>query len=211
MRSASYCGAIRVPDSQHIPLKRQEFRRYFQPSRIVLGVFVVPRTGRVNVITLCFNMHCSYKPPMMAVAIANTSYTFTLLEAGSEFVLGVPGESMANAVIQCGLESGRTLDKVTALGLRLGSGDAVKVPILKQCIANVELRAAQLVRTGDHTTVIGEVAAFRVNVENRERPLVSVGPQHSGYELLARSGIHRIAVASAYSSATRPSEDIHAP
>lgn len=194
---------------QHIRLKRQEFRRYFQPSRIVLGVFLIPGTSRVNVITLCFNMYCSYKPPMMAVAIAKASFTSTLLEAGSEFVLGVPGESMADAVIQCGVESGRTIDKVAMFGLRLSAGDALKVPILEQCIANVELRAARLVPTGDHTTVIGEVAAFRVNVQNRERPLVSVGPDHSGYQLLARSGMHRIAVASARLAPIEPSKDTH--
>ena len=199
-----------MPDAQHIRLKRQEFRRFFQPSRIVLGVFCVPNENRVNVITLCFNMHCSYKPPMMAVAVAQASYTSTLLKVGSEFVLGVPGESMADAVIQCGLESGRTVDKVATLGLRLGAGEVVGVPILEQCIANVELRTARLVPTGDHTTVIGEVAAFRVNVQNRERPLVSVGPDTSGYRLIAKSGIHRIAVASPLSSDAGVPKDAHA-
>jgi hypothetical protein len=42
--------------------------------------------------------------------------------------------------------------------------------------------------------IIGEVRRYAVNTANRERNLLSVGPQHNGYEVLAAKGIHRIGV-----------------
>jgi flavin reductase (DIM6/NTAB) family NADH-FMN oxidoreductase RutF len=175
-------------------LSRQEFRRYFQPSRIAIGVLPDPDKQRLNLITICFQMHCSYKPPMVSFAVWHGSHTYSLLDRAGECVLAVPGERLANVALICGTRSGNEVDKANLCGLSFAKSEYVQIPGIQECIANVELRVVNKIRTGDHMTVIGEVQRFGVDIEKNERCLLSVGPEHQGYEVLAHQGIHRIGV-----------------
>ena len=178
-------------------VRRQQFRRYFQPSRVLLGLFPAPSLSGVNVITLCFNMHCSYDPPMIAVAINDRSSTYDLVDQTDEFVLSVPGESLARETMICGHESMRDGDKVVRCGLELIESASVSVPGLSAAIANIELRTRAVIQSGDHRVVLGEVGRFAVNVSRRELPLVSIGPFTEGYRVLCKKGMHRIGVVAA--------------
>lgn len=183
---------VLVPD--FASLRRQQFRRYFQPSRVLLGIVPVPTRNRVNVITLCFDMHCSYQPPMMAIAVHDKSATFELMPAADEYVLAVPGPSLVDAAMYCGIHSMRDVDKVEHLGLELTNSAKVRVPGLLRAIANIEMRKAATLRVGDHMLVVGEVVRFAVNTEMRELPLLSIGPYTDGYAVLRKKGIHRLGV-----------------
>lgn len=175
-------------------MRRQQFRRYFQPSRVLLGVFPAPVESGFNVITMCFSMYCSYRPPMMAVAINDKSSSYDLIDAANEFVLSVPGHSLLNESMQCGIKSMREVDKIRALGLDLVKSETVSVPGLLKAIANVELRKTSTVPVGDHTILVGEVLRFAVNTSTTEMPLLSIGPFTEGYSLLQKKGVHRLAV-----------------
>jgi flavin reductase (DIM6/NTAB) family NADH-FMN oxidoreductase RutF len=175
-------------------LRRQQFREVFQPSRIVLGVLSDAERGGINAITLCFNMYCSYKPPMMAFAIHERAYSYQLLENADSCVLAVPGEALADQVLYCGINSGSKAEKIRACGFTLTPSKHVDVPGIAQAIANIELRILAKIQTGDHLTVTGQVLRFGVNKGNSERCLVSVGPRTKGFQVLRRRGIHRIAV-----------------
>jgi len=173
---------------------RQQFRECFQPSRIVLGVLKAPTPSGVNVITLCFNMHCSYKPPMVAFSIQEGSYSYQLIARTDDCVLSVPGESLAAETLYCGERSGAEFDKVRQCGFELTESQTVAVPGIGQAIANIELELLSRIKTGDHVTVVGQVKRFAVNAETEERCLLSVGRNHSGYDVLASRGLHRIGV-----------------
>lgn len=180
--------------AQFKTVKRQSFRRYFQPSRVLLGVIPAETASGVNVITLCFTMHCSYSPPMMAVAIHKSAASYSLIQTASEFVLAVPGETLVDAAMFCGTSSMREFDKVSHLKLRLIAGQRVQVPGLADAIANVEVCRENLVTVGDHILVTCRVLGYRVNELTKDRPLVSCGPEESGFEVLRRHGIHRLAL-----------------
>jgi flavin reductase (DIM6/NTAB) family NADH-FMN oxidoreductase RutF len=176
-------------------LSRQEFRRYFQPSRLVMCVVRDSRTDSgVNVITLSFCMYCSYKPPMMAIAVHDINASHALIHDATEFVLAVPGEELSHAAMECGWESVKSVDKVKSLGLDLVASETVGVPGLRGAIANVELVKRSLTPSGDHVVAIGEALKFGVNKTLRPRPLLSVGPDIGGYRVLEAKGMHRIAV-----------------
>ena len=178
-------------------LRRQQFRKYFQPSRILLGVLPAPAPSGVNIITLCFTMYCSYKPPMMAFAVQQGSYSYELLEESEECVLAVPGEKLAQQVLECGLKSGRDMDKMRAYGFSPLPSQTISVPGIAECIANLEGKILTITKSGDHRTAFVEIRRFSVNRRNEERCLLSVGPSHKGYTVLAKHGIHRIGVVEA--------------
>jgi len=183
-----------VNEPDFTSLRRQQFRRYFQPSRVLLGIFPAPVPSGFNIITLCFSMYCSYRPPMMAVAINDRSSTWDLINSAEEFVLSVPGPALVDLSMKCGIESMRQIDKITELQLELVQSKTVAVPGLLRAIANVELRKSTLVQTGDHAILVGEVLRFAVNTSTKEQPLLSIGPFTDGYDLLQKKGVHRLAV-----------------
>jgi flavin reductase (DIM6/NTAB) family NADH-FMN oxidoreductase RutF len=131
---------------------------------------------------------------MMTFAVQKGAYSYDLLEAAEECVLAVPGERLAQETLFCGITSGRDCDKVNDCRLKLRSSSYVTLPGLEDAISNIELRIVNRVVTGDHLMAIGEVLRFGVNTTNRERCLLSVGPDTTGYHILAQRGIHRIAV-----------------
>jgi flavin reductase (DIM6/NTAB) family NADH-FMN oxidoreductase RutF len=173
-------------------LSRQKFREYFQPSRILLGVLPAPTKSGFDVITLCFDMYCSYKPVMMAVAIQNIAASYQLIQEAREYVLAVPGESLAKETLFCGVSSISEVDKVQKLGLELCPSEKISVPGINAAIANIEMLKETSIEVGDHILVVGRVVRFGVNRHSRELPLLSVGPNTRGFRVLARKGIHRI-------------------
>lgn len=183
---------VMVNNIQFTTLRRQQFREYFQPSRILLCVLPARAASGVNVITLCFNMYCSYKPVMMAIAIQNVAASYQIIQHVNEYVLSVPGESLAKEALFCGVTSISEVDKVQKLGLELCPSEKISVPGIKRAIANIEMVKERSIRVGDHILVVGRVARFGVNRRLRELPLLSVGPNLRGFRILAREGIHRI-------------------
>ena len=173
-------------------LSRQKFREFFQPSRILLGVLPAPTKSGVNIITLCFDMYCSYKPVMMAVAIQNVAASYQLIQKAREYVLAVPGESLAKETLFCGVTSISEVDKAEELGLKLCPSEKISVPGISRAIANVEMVKEKSIEVGDHILVVGRVVRFGVNRHSEELPLLSVGPNTRGFRILARKGIHRI-------------------
>ncbi|MFM9883839.1 MAG: flavin reductase family protein [Burkholderiales bacterium] len=109
-------------------------------------------------------------------------------------MLAVPGERLAEVALFCGIQSGKTLDKVKACGLATIESKQVSVPGIQESIANIEMQIVHKIRSGDHMVVIGKVLKFGVDRAKNERCLLSVGPRYDGYEILARHGIHRIGV-----------------
>lgn len=175
-------------------IKRNKFRNFYQPSKILLGVIPVNSLGKYNLIALCFTMTCSYEPPMIAVSFEKRNLSFDLMQVASNFVLSVPGESLAHETMSCGILSGRDVDKFEACNLATQSLVHSDVPGIRSAIANIELSVESRFITGDHLTVVGRVLGYHVNRDNIEKNLLAIGPNQCGYKLLVRKGIHRIAV-----------------
>lgn len=175
-------------------ISRSKFRALFQPSKLLLGVIPIESTGEFNIIALCFTMTCSYKPPMIAVSIEKKNYSYDLMSVASNFVLAVPGESLAEQAMECGLLSGRDSDKFSILNLSKQQLENSSVPGIAEAIANIELTVESRVITGDHMIIVGRVFGFHVNPENIEKNLLAIGPNDKGYKLLVRKGLHRVAV-----------------
>ena len=176
-------------------LSRQQFRAYFQPTRIVIGVFRAPTSSGFNPITLCFHSYISYKPVMMSVAIHSVNATFDLIKSCTDFTLSVFGESLADEAMYFGTKSMRDTDKFEDANLTFLNSLKIETPGVREAIANIELTTVNLHSYGDHDLVIGKVENFSVNPRVDEKPLLSIGPRLEGYKLLKNKGIHRIGIA----------------
>jgi flavin reductase (DIM6/NTAB) family NADH-FMN oxidoreductase RutF len=130
---------------------------------------------------------------MLSFAIQEGSYSYELIQNAQECILAVPGEALAHETLECGLKSGRDIDKMREFHFSPLASQTVSVPGISECIANLECRIRTIISTGDHLTTIVEIGRFAVDRSNEQRNLLSVGPSHEGYDVLAKHGIHRIA------------------
>lgn len=131
---------------------------------------------------------------MVAIAVQNCNYSYDCFESAEEYTLAVPGESLVKAALLFGTMSGRDRDKIAESGVGLAASGTVKVPTLAGSLATMELVKDSQMVTGDHLLVAGRVTRMARNHSVTERPLLSIGPDTTGYELLFKHGQHRIAV-----------------
>ena len=175
-----------------LPGSREDLRRSFQPSRIVLAVVPDPTQNRFNILPICFHTWCSYDPLMYVVAIAEENFSSELFQCAEEFVLAIPGEKMLEQVRFCGTHSGRDCDKAKMCKIRWVDSGEIVTPGIASAKANIELVTTDRVPVGDHTLVIGEAKSITIDEDNAEKALLAIGPNPRGYRALTSFGIHTI-------------------
>jgi flavin reductase (DIM6/NTAB) family NADH-FMN oxidoreductase RutF len=115
--------------------------------------------GQPNIIAIAWLTPVSISPPLVAMMIRPTRYSYALINATREFVINVASYEIAQQALFCGRRSGRDVDKFAATGLTAKPARAVRPPIIEECLAHLECRVVQDVDAGDHHIVVGEVLA----------------------------------------------------
>lgn len=108
----------------------------------------------------------SAQPLMVAVSIAPSRYTFKLVKSYREFVISVPSVKMLKDVWITGSESGPA--KLSKTKLEFAPANKVKVPIIKNALANLECRVVGEHPYGDHVLFVGDVLAYHYSAEAYE-------------------------------------------
>lgn len=148
------------------------------PESIVL-VSSVDAAGIPNIISLGWSMCTSFIPPMIAISIGKTRYSYKLVSEGKEFVLAFPSEDMEREVLYCGTHSGRDVNKFKALGLIAITASKVRPPLIDRCIVNMECKVVGQLDTGDHTIFVGEIVTSYLSDEKKKR-LYNLGNEQFG-------------------------------
>lgn len=130
---------------------------------------------------------------MFAVAIQRSNYSYDLVRPSSAISLSVPGERLVDEAMYYGTTSGRNEDKLTISSVSVTMGGSVPVPHLSCSIGVIEGVVDQVHKTGDHELVVIRIRAL-LAARSSEPPLVSVAQHTPGFEILRKSGQHRLAV-----------------
>jgi flavin reductase (DIM6/NTAB) family NADH-FMN oxidoreductase RutF len=97
--------------------------------------------GRPNAMTIGWGLAgVAWGRPVFSVLVRPSRYTLGNIEATGEFVVAVPGEGMHDAVMYCGTQSGRDVDKFAELGLTAVEAATVAVPLIGECARHYECR-----------------------------------------------------------------------
>jgi len=143
------------------------------PEQIVFAVSWDEKNNRSNIITLGWVMPTSHNPPLIAISIGNTRYSFKTISETNEFVISFPTEKMAREVLYCGTRSGKDVDKFKETGLTSLPSKYIKPPLIKECLVNMECKVVNKVVTGDHTIFIGEILTAYIS-ESKERRIFTL-------------------------------------
>lgn len=75
--------------------------------------------GSTNLATVSWWTYLSYNPYMIAYAMAKTSYSGDMVRNNKKVILTVPGTEIADAVMGCGMTTGRDTDKAAKFNIEL--------------------------------------------------------------------------------------------
>jgi len=126
------------------------------PSKIAIAV-IKDETEKINLITLEWFMRTSIKPPIFAVSIGHSRYSYGCFQNFRYFNLCFPSKEMRKTALVAGTTSGRDVDKLSLISEKYFDGKFIKLPIFENAAANFECEIISQIRSGDHTIFLGEV------------------------------------------------------
>jgi flavin reductase (DIM6/NTAB) family NADH-FMN oxidoreductase RutF len=101
----------------------------------------------VNVMTIGWGtIGIVWSLPMFLVMVRPSRLTYDFLQQTEQFTVNVPAEGMSEAVLFCGKNSGRDVDKFAKTGLTAIAGRNVRTPMIDECILHYE---CQVIYTND--------------------------------------------------------------
>ena len=122
------------------------------------GVYVLgSRRGRQsNAMTASWVMQTSERPTCVAVAVRDVRYTRDLIVESTTFALSILREDQVDVATHFSETSGEYYDKLVGVPYGLTPGGS---PFLLECLAYIDCKVLDTVRSGDHTVIVGEVTA----------------------------------------------------
>ena len=130
--------------------------RLLHPMHTVI-VSCVGKAGKPNITTLAWAMPTSLNPPLLAISLAPTRHSHSLIEESGEFIVNIPTLEILQAVYACGSLTGRSFDKFKKANLTPMPAKKVKAPAIRECIGHLECQVENKFTTGDHNVFVGKI------------------------------------------------------
>ena len=127
----------------------------------------------------------SFEPPMVAVALENTSRTIELIRNARRFAINLFSQGQGELAARLGRSSASTPQKLK--GIKTRPAPVSGAPILADTLGWVECRVVATLPSGDHTLVLGQVLEAGVEHDGAQPLTVQdAGFKYSKQELGAR-------------------------
>jgi flavin reductase (DIM6/NTAB) family NADH-FMN oxidoreductase RutF len=143
-----------------------------------LYVVTVAHDGEDHGMTANWLTQASFEPPMIAVAIENTSKTIGLIRDSRHFAINLLLTGQRDLAGKLGRSSEQTPQKLK--GIKTKPAPVSGVPLLTEALGWVECRVVATLPSGDHTLVLGEVVAAGVEHEGEPLTVQEAGFKYSG-------------------------------
>jgi flavin reductase (DIM6/NTAB) family NADH-FMN oxidoreductase RutF len=113
---------------------------------------------RANIMTFSWQTPLHSGVPCIVLLTVNPDrYSYDLIQGNKQFVINVPGETLAKQVHGAGSVSGRQVDKFKKFGLTAARAEKVEPPLIEECAAHLECNLTRTVDLGHHHLLIADV------------------------------------------------------
>ena len=124
--------------------------------------------GTANLAPFSFFGAFSTRPPTIAVAPGQRKGgpkdTLANIQSTGEFVVAIPTEATAEAMVQTSADYAPEVSEFEAAGLTPRPASVVAPPLVGESPVNLECRCDQVIRIGDYShVVLGEVVRFHID------------------------------------------------
>ncbi len=120
----------------------------------------------------------AFDPPMVVVAIENTSRTIGMVRDSHYFAVNLLLKGQRDLAGKLGRSSDQAPQKLK--GIKTKPAPVSGVPVLVDCLGWVECRVVATLPAGDHTLVLGEIVAAGVEHDGEALTLDEAGFKYSG-------------------------------
>lgn len=142
-----------------------------EPGPVVL---VTTHDGKKNnIMTISWTMVLDFTP-VFAITTGAWNHSFAALRKNRECVIAVPTVDLLDQVVGIGTCSGADTDKFAKFKLTPVQGKLVKAPLIRECLANIECKVADIV-TKHNIVVLEAVAAYFDSARKEKRTVHAVG------------------------------------
>lgn len=121
----------------------------------VIGTY--GQDGRPNVMTAGAGMLSCKKPPCVAIALRETTYTYRNLLERRAFTVNIPSEAYIKEADYFGIATGRKEGKFDATGLTPVRSNLVDAPYVQEFPVIIECQLIHTLKIGSHTLFVGEI------------------------------------------------------
>ena len=121
--------------------------------------------GKANIMAAAWSGICCSEPPMLAVSIRKSRWTYEAIIKREAFTISVPSGELAAQTDFAGIASGRKTDKFKELGLTAVKAEFVDAPYVGECPVVLELALHSATDLGAHTQFIGIIKDTKVSEE----------------------------------------------
>ncbi len=121
--------------------------------------------GKDNIMTVAWLMPLAKDPPLVALAIGQSKFSYKLIQKTGQFAINVPNKDLAPQTMICGRHKGFEVDKFELSGLTARPAQKLDVPLVDECFAHLECRLRETFILGKSAITVGEVVCAQVEDE----------------------------------------------
>jgi flavin reductase (DIM6/NTAB) family NADH-FMN oxidoreductase RutF len=131
---------------------------------------------KLNIMTMSWHMVIDFVPPLVGIVMSDQNYSFNLLIKTKECVINIPTVDLIHQVIGVGNTTGSKVDKFKKFHLSPERSSIVKVPMIKECYANLECKVIDMHLAKRYNIFILEIVkAWSALSHKRQRMLHHCG------------------------------------
>lgn len=151
-------------------MKKLQLNKAFTLMESGPVVLVVTNDGKKhNIMTISWTMVLDFTP-RFAITTGPWNYSFGALRKTKECVIAIPTVAMLDKVVGIGTCSGADTDKFNKFKLTPVTGQEVKAPLVKECLANIECNVVDIVKK--HNIIVLEGVAAYFDTSRKEQRMV---------------------------------------
>jgi len=155
-------------------MKKMQISKAFTLMESGPVVLITTNDGKKNnIMTISWTMVVDLTP-MFAMTTGPWNYSFAALQKTKECVIAIPTVDLIDTVVGIGTCSGSDTDKFEKFMLTPVKGKHVKAPLIKECLANIECKVADIVEK-HNIIVLDGIAAYIDDKREERRTLHAVG------------------------------------
>ena len=132
-------------------------------TRPCMIITTLHEDGSVNAGT--FGAYTNVGSQEIGIAIGKGSHTYQNIKRTGEFVINVPSIDRAQALEVCALPLPPTESELDRAGLTTAPAEKIAVPIIAECVANIECTFWKELGIGPHSFVVGKAIVGHIEEE----------------------------------------------
>ncbi len=149
-------------------------------NKLTYGLYVVTAEagGERGGMLVTWVMQASFDPPMVAVAMQNSSHTYAVIKRSGAFALNFMADEQRKQAGAFGQEHAKVGDKLGRFAHHPGA--ATGSPLLDDAIGYLECRVQGWLAGGDHDVVLAEIVDAQLRHDAPLMTTISSGMGYSG-------------------------------